>query len=356
MRVRFLDLGTVPYLESQTVYHAIAYAMTDDSPDTVTLMSPDRPYFSVGFLQDADREVDLEYCRSKALPVIRREVGGGAVYLDGNQTFLHFIFHRDRLPRALEKVYELYIRPIVETYRTIGIDARHRPVNDIVVGERKIGGTGVAAIGQAMVVAGSVMFDFDTGTMARGLKVSSEKMRDKVFESLEQYMTTVRRELPEPPPRSEVLAILRDKIAGGLDVELYDGELTDAEKTEIRRLDRRFASKQWLEQTGGRPKHGVLIRGGVSVVEAEHKAPGGLIRVTARLRDEVLDDVSLSGDFAFYPLSLVAGLETALRGLPLEEQSLRPAVESFYETRAVQAPGAGPDEIVRALLRLRADS
>jgi hypothetical protein len=42
-RVRLLDLGQVPYLRSQTIWHAVAYAMTEDSPDTITLLSPDTP-------------------------------------------------------------------------------------------------------------------------------------------------------------------------------------------------------------------------------------------------------------------------------------------------------------------------
>jgi len=86
MRVRLLDLGAVPYLESQTIYHAVAHAMDEGDPDTISLMTPDRPYVCIGFHQEMDKEIDLDYCRAQAIPVLRREVGGGAVYLDGGQT------------------------------------------------------------------------------------------------------------------------------------------------------------------------------------------------------------------------------------------------------------------------------
>jgi lipoate-protein ligase A len=356
MRVRLLDLGSVPYLQSQTIFHALAHAMGDETPNTISLMSPDKPYVCIGFHQELDKEIDLEYCRAQDIPVLRREVGGGAVYLDGDQLFIHFIFHREHLPRQVEEMYKLLIRPVVETYRDIGIEASHRPLNDIVVGQRKIGGTGIAAIGQAMVLAGSLMFDFDTATMARALKVSSEKMRDKIHQSLQEYMTTIRRELEETPPRDEVKAILVRKFAETLEVDLQPGALAADERRTVQKLNRRFSSSRWLRQKGGLARRGVTIKAGVHVAEAEYKAPGGLIRVTARLRDGAIDDVSLSGDFTFHPAPLLGQLEVDLRGIRLDHGALASAVAEFYSSRDVQSPGVEPEDIVSAVMKVEGAS
>ena len=51
------------------------------------------------------------------------------------------------------------------------------------------------------------MFDFDKAAMAKVLKVTSEKMRDKIFQSLEQYMTTMREQLGVLPERRTVIDI-----------------------------------------------------------------------------------------------------------------------------------------------------
>ena len=124
--IRLLDLGLVPPIRSQTIYHAVGHALTVDSPDTIILVAPDRPYVCIGYHQDLEREVDLDYCRDHGLPVARREVGGGAVYLDAGQLFVQWVFHRDALPGSLEAKFELYIRPLVETYQALGIAAYHR--------------------------------------------------------------------------------------------------------------------------------------------------------------------------------------------------------------------------------------
>jgi lipoate-protein ligase A len=350
--MRLLDLGAVPYLESQTVYHAVAHAMDETTPDTISLMRPNRPYVCIGFHQDLEKEIDLEYCEAQGLPVLRREVGGGAVYLDSGQLFVHFIFHRERLPRQVEEVYKLFIRPLVEMYRAIRVQAEHRPLNDIVVGGRKIGGTGIASIREAMVIAGSVMFDFDTATMARALKVSSEKMRDKLYQSLDEYMTTIRRELGTVPPRDEVKDLLAEKISETLGVELEPGRLSAKERRFVRVLNRRFSSRRWLRRKGGLARPGITIGAGVRVAESEYKAPGGLVHASACLKGEVIEDLSLSGDFTFHPASALERLEASLRGQPLEYDHLLALLTDFYAASDLQAPGLAPEEMARALIAL----
>src|SRR6266536_2178521 len=146
--IRLLDLGALSPLRSQTVYHAVAYALTPESLDTIILVNSRQPYVCIGYHQDLDKEVDMAACQARALPILRREVGGGAVYLDSGQVFTQWIFQRDHLPHDLEARFALYVRPLVETYQALGIHAYHRPINDIHVDGKKIGGTGAARLGE----------------------------------------------------------------------------------------------------------------------------------------------------------------------------------------------------------------
>ncbi|MGD8322619.1 MAG: lipoate protein ligase C-terminal domain-containing protein [Gemmatimonadota bacterium] len=350
--VRLVDCGSVPALRSQTVYHAVAYAMGPDTPDTILLAAPSEPYVSLGFHQDADREVDLARCRGLGLPVIRREVGGGAVYLDGNQLFCQWIFQQGRLSAVLDDRFALYVRPLVDTYRALGIEAEYRPINDIHVGGRKIGGTGAALIGAADVVVGSLMFDFDIDLMARVLRVPSEKFRDKVHQSLRDYMTTMRRELGTPPDRDQVVDAYVEECARTLGRDVEPGSLTRVEEDMARDLDRRFASEEWLFASGGLRRSGVKIHEDVVVREAVHKVPGGLIRALVRLHAGRIDDIALTGDFTLQPGSLLAALERELRGVALEEAAVRGQIERFYGRFSPQSPGVTPADWSEAVLKL----
>jgi lipoate-protein ligase A len=348
--IRLLDLGLVSPVRSQTIYHAVAHGMTQATPDTIILVSPDRPYVCIGYHQDPEKEVDLAYCAAHELPVYRREVGGGAVYLDAGQVFLQWIFHANHVPPSLEERFELFIRPLVATYQALGISAYHRPVNDVHVSGKKIGGTGAARMGIAEVLVGSLMFTFDKATMARVLKVSSEKMRDKVFESLEQYMTTMSEQLGRVPERQKVLSLYVAQCAAGLNAEIAPGRLTSTEEAMTAEFDARFASDEWL-CLGGRAQRSVVkIHEDVWVGEGSVKAPGGLIRATVRVRDGRIDALALSGDFTVLPASGVAGLEDALHGVPVARESLLASVDDCYRTLGIRSPGLTPEHIVEAIL------
>ncbi|MBI4493426.1 MAG: lipoate--protein ligase family protein [Chloroflexi bacterium] len=350
--IRLLDVGLVSPLRSQTLYHAVAYALDATTPDTIMLVSSDQPYVCVGFHQEAEKEVDLDYCSEHGLPVLRREVGGGAVYLDSGQVFTQWIFQRRHLPADLGERFRLYVGPLVETYRALGVNATYRPINDIHVEGRKIGGTGAASIGEAEVVVGSLMLDFNFELMARVLKVASEKMRDKIYQSLNEYMTTLTRQLGQPPDRQAVQQRYVEQCTRALGCEIVPGELTERELAVARELDERFASDEWLHQKGGLRQQGVKIHEDVRVVEAAHKAPGGLVRVTARLRHGRIDDLTLSGDFTILPAFGTGALEQALRGMSLDAEACTRRVEEVYRALGLQSPGLTPEAIAQAVLAL----
>lgn len=352
--VRLLDLGSLPPVRSQTIYHAVGYAMSDRSADTIMLVSPETPYVSIGRHQDAEREVDLATCAQLGLPVIRREVGGGAVYLDRNQLFTQWIFDAARLPATVEARFAVYCEALVRTYRGLGIAAEHRPVNDIHVAGRKIGGTGAARMDRAEVVVGSLMFDFDVAAMARVLRVPSEKFRDKVHQTLAEYMTTMRRELGEPPARPVVVAAYLAACSETLGRPIEPGELRPDELELAGRLDERFASDEWLHAAGGLRRRGVRIHEDVRVVEGAHKAPGGLIRAIVVLRDGAIDGVAFSGDFTVRPATLPATLGDALIGSAASEGALSGRIGDCYRRLAPEAPGIDQHDWVAAVMEAAA--
>jgi lipoate-protein ligase A len=254
----------------------------------------------------------------------------------------------------LEERFAQYVQPLVNTYQTLGIPAHHRPVNDIHVQGKKIGGTGAAQMGDAEVVVGSLMFDFNFDLMARVLKVPSEKMRDKIYQSLNEYMTTMTRQLGRTPDYETVKREYVRQVVETLGRPAEYGDPTPEEIAATEELEARLASDEWLYQKGGLRQTGaVKIHADVYLAEATYKSPGGLIRVTARLREGRLDDLSLSGDFTMLPAFAVGALEQALRGVALEAEPVRAKVGEFYRGLPVQSPGVGPEDWVNALLGIK---
>jgi lipoate---protein ligase len=354
MTLRVLDFGWVSPIASQAIYHGLADALAADDPPIVTLCVPTDPYICVGALQDVRLEVDEAYCRRRGLPVLRREIGGGAVYLDRNQLFYHFVFPRHRAPAAALDLFPWFIEPVLRTYRSLGIAARYRPINDIHADGRKIGGTAAARIGEAVVLGGSFMFDFDAATMARCLKVPSEKFRDKLATTLEGYMTTMAELLPAVPPRSLVKERYLAAVADCLGDEVRESVPTPAERAAMAVREKSMADPAFIHQFGRRRiASGIKIAAATHLTEGTWKAPGGLIRAVLLERDGAVADLDLSGDFTCLPASGLVDLAARLRGAPVEEAPLSRIIARGITDLGLDLPGVTPTDLARAIVGAR---
>ncbi|UCB50141.1 MAG: lipoate--protein ligase family protein, partial [Deltaproteobacteria bacterium] len=333
MKARLLDLGSVSFLRSQTIYHSVAYCTTEASPGTIVVLTPREPYVSIGFHQLLEKEIDTDYCQKKGIPIIRREVGGGTVFLDKDQLFFQCVFPRDKAPLRVDHLYEFFLQPAVNTYRSLGVDAYYRPVNDIQVDEKKISGTGAGRVGDASVVVGNIIFDFNYGEMSRVLHLSSERFRDKVHDSMQLYVTTLRRELDHVPDREGIKEILIEEFEELLGARLERGDLTPDEQRMLAKLDKKFTDPKWLYEKGGKVNDWVKISTDVFVAECNYETPGGRIRIILRRKNDTIDDIVISGDFNFQPKEELQHLEDQLAGQSLEAGLLLGAIESFYSEK-----------------------
>jgi lipoate-protein ligase A len=345
--MKLYRLGTVPWQDSQLLYHSLPRL----GREGLILLSPASPYVCIGYHQDVEQEMDVAYCRENEIPVFRREVGGGAVYLDGAQLFWQLIIHKDNslVPASKEAFYRKFLQPPIEAYRALGIPAEYKPINDIVARSRKVSGTGVAEIEDHIVFVGNLIVDFDYRMMARVLKVPDEKFRDKVYKTIYENLSTIKRETGDMPPTDELWALMADKFAGTLGPLEEQTEVDSEWRARTEELAAQFLTDEWLFK-GRRRREGrqVKIRAGVEVRHKMHKAPGGLIRATLQVEEGAVGYVELSGDFFFYPAERLADLEAALVGVPIED--VEQAVARFCAEHGVESPGVTPADFAQVLM------
>ncbi len=339
-RVELYNLGRVPWEESQLIYHALALM----GRESLVILSPASPYVCIGYHQNVNHEVDVDYCRRNDVPLFRREVGGGAVYLDGNQLFFQIILSKSNpaVPQSRNRFYEKFLQPAIDVYRRIGIAAEYKPVNDIIVADRKISGTGAGEIGDSIAFVGNLILDFDYAMMARVLNVPDEKFRDKVRKSIEENLTTIRRELEDADRwdeqrLSDLLLEEFDRLLGPLQPHERDDDLNRT----VEELRSKMMSDDWLYRKG-RALSGVRIRSGVNLMHRMYKAPGGLIRADYEIRDGRLYSVSLSGDFFCYPESAIVELESKLEGVSPSE--VKDIIADFYRMEKFEIPAVEVDD------------
>lgn len=285
------DLGKLPEQQSMLIFHALARM----GIEALVLVSPSIPLVSIGYFQDAAMEVDLEYCRQTGISLMRREVGGGATYLDENQIFYQLIWKKENpeFPMAIDEIYPWFSQPAVETYRAFGIETEFQVINDIVTKEgKKIAGEGGGNIGDCMVFVGGILLDFDYQAMSRILRVPDEQLRDKVHKTMEENLTTMKRELGMIPPREEVVAVLKEQFEKRLG-KSTPATLNSEILEKMGQLEAWMTSEEFLLKKTPRIPTGVKIREGVEVVYGLHMAREGLIRTTEASPEREAEEITI---------------------------------------------------------------
>lgn len=342
----------LPGLLSMAIFHALAR----EGIDAVVIVSPEKPLISIGYFQDASQELNLPYLKEKGLPLFRREVGGGTCYLDENQIFYHVIYGAEnkKLPRTIKDAYQVLSEPAIRAHKRFGIPVTFREVNDLITADgRKIGGEGGANIGNSLVFVGSMMMDFDYRTMSQVAKIPDEKWRDKVYKTIEENVTTMKRELGELPDRVEVQSVLADeftKLLGPLEEVSIDSDFLD----KIKRLELEMLQPEFLY---GKQKSHVdtfKIKSDKQIIFGTHKSKGGLIRTVQEVSGPsiggILEDIGVSGDFTLVPKeSIESKLEKPLQGKIRTVKDLEPILEEFFEDKEIEMPGVTPEDIISAI-------
>ena len=342
----FLDAVSWEY--SQALYHAAAHL----GREALIVLRPATPYVCIGYHQDAQQEIDLDFTRANNIPVFRREVGGGAVYLDGQQLFFQLIIRHDRpgVPANIAQFYKKFLGPVIDTFIKFGVPAEYKPVNDIITNGRKISGTGAAQIDDMLILVGNFIQDFNYDMMSKCLRVPDEKFRDKVYKTMYENLTTMLRESGKIPANKDLgdeLSRRYGELLGELTPKELDQELTKKADELLVEMN----NPEWLLANDQRRPDSkqVKIAEGIYVIQKMLKTPGGLIRVTAVNHERKLNEVHISGDFFFFPADKLMDLEMTLQEVPTDALAITQVVEKFYQQHGVESPGVVPADFGQVL-------
>ena len=246
---RFIDLKVNDAYTNMAIDEAIGRLRGSGlSPNTIRFYRWKPSAVSVGYFQITEREVNIEACRELGVDIVRRMTGGGAVYHDYNGELTYsVIVNEDHplIPREITKSYEVLCDGIVNALGHLGIEAEFKPINDIVVSGKKISGNAQTRRWGVVLQHGTILMSTDIRTMFKVLRVGLTKISDKAIKSVEERVTTIRRELDRSISFEEVSKALRRGFEEALGIRLVDGALT---KEELNLAEERRQTKYLTEE------------------------------------------------------------------------------------------------------------
>ncbi len=146
-----------------------------DTP-TLRLYRWVHPAITIGYFQDMEKEVNVKLCTGDNVQIIRRFTGGGAVFHHQEVTYsLVHPLQGQFAKCSITDSYAAIAQPLIQALHRLGVDAEYRPINDIVVGGRKISGSAQTRKEGKLLQHGTILVATDTAKMFSYLTVDPKK-------------------------------------------------------------------------------------------------------------------------------------------------------------------------------------
>ena len=162
--------------------------------ETILYLWQNAPCVIIGRNQSAAREADLELARQLAVPVIRRQTGGGAVWHDlGNLNFT-YITNEDDDP---DTPYAAFLQPLMEVLAGQGIPVAFNGRNDLCVADRKVSGSAARLRGGRLLHHGTLLVCSNLTRMTQLLTPDADKLQRNGVRSVRSRVANLSEFAPE---------------------------------------------------------------------------------------------------------------------------------------------------------------
>lgn len=216
-----------------------------ERPPTLRIWGWTRRCIVLGRFQSVRNEVNIDAAAEQDVTLVRRISGGGAMFIEPEGAITYSIYAPESIVRGMSfaESYEFFDSWVIESLRSLGVDAWYEPLNDITSSGGKIGGAAQARRGGAVLHHTTMAYQMNIPLMVQVLRIGKEKLSDKGIRSADRRVG----------PLSQQTDIGRDKIiehligsfreSFGLSQDsLREDEIADAEAL----VESRFGRREWI--------------------------------------------------------------------------------------------------------------
>ncbi len=248
---RIIDTGAMDPFSNMALDETLLKSYEENpSRPTFRIYGWSKPGLSFGYSQDPSDELDLDICKARSVPVVRRITGGGII-LHGNEITYSLVCSKEDLGirSQVEASYKVISSFLISFYAALGIDARFacdipseeklgipsticfaaKEKYDIIVYDKKIGGSAQKRSRDTIFQHGSIPLNFGAGYASSFLRTRPSGKPENGATSLEEILGL---ELKI----SKLSQLLRTAFVRSFNIEVSDGSLSQGEKALFSRL------------------------------------------------------------------------------------------------------------------------
>jgi len=313
--------------------------------------------FTVGFLEDPEKCLDLDYCREEKIVVRRRQNAGGAI-LGPDGAALIAINVDTKLPwvplKTVKDAFRVTLTNLADAVRELfNIEALYRPLNDVEVEGRKLIATSARLEKDILTMRLLInVVPTNLDILTKAIRTPIEKTQDKKIKDAGARFTCLEKETGRKLTDSNLTAITNKTIEKvfGKEVTLVPGELSRLEKGYAAEYQRKYTSGEWFYANSERMRFKEMPSDAIKT-EGRHKAPAGLIRVTLLVRHNKIHDLIITGDFHPSPYQVLRDMEDALRGEEVNIGAIQTTIQQIFNRPDVEIAGVEVTDFVQAFTK-----
>jgi lipoate-protein ligase A len=230
--------------------HAILHGLSmPGSLPTLRLYRWKQASVTLGYFQKIAECVNTSYCKKNGISVTRRETAGGTVMHHMELTYSFTLpLNSGIVPVSVEDSFRAIISPVIDSLRHFGINAEYRPVNDIVIDNRKISGSAQVRKKGVLQQHGTIILDIDKDIITSALVHDEQKLKKRGFASTHESVTSIRNETGKEIDEKfidDLIVSLIQEFSNSFNIDFSISGLSDPEAAIMGTFSEKFASDQW---------------------------------------------------------------------------------------------------------------
>ncbi|MBG9980294.1 lipoate--protein ligase [Facklamia lactis] len=280
------------------------------------------PSVQIGLYQNAYEEVNQPYMDEHNIGLVRRETGGGAIYLDDRNMSFCFLFNSDNEKDIFGNYKKLYA-PIVEVLGKLGVEGLEQEGrNDLTLNGQKISGAAMTVVKGRVYAGFSLLLDPNYEVMEIVLKPNKKKIESHGIQSVRARVGTLRAALAD-----EYKEITVEEFTDFILKELLEvKDLSQAKRYELTEEDwlaiDAIANKTYnnWDWNYGRFKE--------FQYQVNERFEGvGTLHVGMTVKNAVIDAIQINGDF--FAVKPIKEVEDILQGTRLRKEDIEQALKEI---------------------------
>ena len=260
---RLLNFQNYNIFENMAIDEAVFYeTIKNKKQPTIRFYGSNPAALTIGYFQDAKKELNIEKCRAEEIDIARRITGGRAVLHFNEITYSIAAGESEKIfPADISGTYKIISKCLVRGLNNLGIKADmaeeeraqtkeglnsccfSTPLkNELLVNSRKICGSAQVRRRGGFLQHGLLLLAFNPGKTA---SILLPNFTPEQVVKLKQSVTAVNEELALPVNELEICSALKKGFIEELDIELAEGVLTSAEKKLKKELMKKYTDGNW---------------------------------------------------------------------------------------------------------------